>query len=254
MRKLLLVFAHPDDESFVSGVTVAKYVRAGWIVDLICATRGEKGSSGSHGDVTPAALGDIREAELTKASSILGISSITFLDYIDGSLAKLVSGDIDDKIYRQMLERKPDCVITFDRTGISNHPDHIRVCRSATFAFQKYAKYVETLRKPPPKLYYACLPASVCSYLQKNNILSKELHGKPLTGVDDDRLTTVIEGRSYASKKKKALLAHVSQQENVERFLRLPSNPLQIQEYFILHMEGTKEYFMGKNDKIVRSL
>ena len=46
MKKILLVFAHPDDESFAAAGTVAKYVKAGWEVDLICATRGEKGEAG----------------------------------------------------------------------------------------------------------------------------------------------------------------------------------------------------------------
>lgn len=79
MKRLLLVFAHPDDESFSCAGTVAKYVAAGWKVDLICATRGEDGSRGPYVDLPKDQLGDIRQKELQKACVTLGINSITFL-------------------------------------------------------------------------------------------------------------------------------------------------------------------------------
>ena len=81
MKRLLFVFAHPDDESFSCGGTIAKYVAAGWHVDLMCATRGEEGNRGPFVDLPQNQLGEIRQKELQKAGMVLGISSITFLGW-----------------------------------------------------------------------------------------------------------------------------------------------------------------------------
>jgi N-acetylglucosamine malate deacetylase 2 len=262
MKKMLLILAHPDDESFVAGGTVAKYVKDGWRVDLICATRGEVGETGPYGEKTERELGVIREGEVRKAAEILGISSVTFLDYIDGTLANDPPGKLEDILCKQLEEIIPDCVITFDTTGISNHPDHIRVSYAATFAFQKYAAWIEkTLKEDPeydedaaPKLYYACVPETVCEYLKKKKVFSEESFGRPWLGVEDKFITTLISTAGFQMIKKKALKAHISQQEDTNRFLSLKSNPLISHEYFIFRMHGTQEIFMGKNDRISSKL
>ncbi len=273
MRKLLLVFAHPDDESFAAGGTVAKYVAAGWTVHLLCATRGEAGSAGPYGELSDDSVGNFRQKELEEAGTILGISSVTFLGYKDGLLSGLTPGDLDDAIYRPMASFSPDVVITFEPNGISNHPDHRKVCLSATFAFQKFARDValargdipvrigqraRTLREadeheteiPEPRLYYACMPESVATYLKKLKNIPAESFGKPWVGTPDKHITTVIDIKRFTSKKVKALLAHKTQQSDVDRFLSLPSSPLTRQEYFMLRMQGMYEVFMGKSDRV----
>lgn len=253
MKKMLLVFAHPDDESLAVGGTVAKYVRVGWQADLICATRGEAaGEPGAH----LANLGDIRTRELTRAGQILGISSITFLDYPDGKLFNLHPGELEDKIAQVIQELQPDIVITFDTTGITNDPDHIKVCFATTFAFQKYAKdrQEENEKRKDPKLYYVCIPKTLVEYLQRKKLLPALSFDKPWRGTDDRRITAVIDIKRFGSAKKKALFAHVSQRGNVERFLSLPKQPLLAQEYFILRMVGAVEAFMGKNDQVSNKL
>ena len=205
MKRIVLVFAHPDDESFSCGGTVAKYVKAGWHVDLICATRGEAGQSGEYGDIPPAKLAQIRQKEAEAAGTMLGISSITFLEYKDGMLKNERHGEIEDMIYKKMIELMPDCVITFDTTGISNHPDHVRICYSTTFAFQKYSFWVrnrlaglpEFKEDVEPKLYYACMPGSVATYLRKHKILPDISFGKPINGTPDKHITTVIKIRDF---------------------------------------------------------
>ncbi len=261
MKRLLLVFAHPDDESFSCGGTVAKYVAAGWKVDLICATRGEEGSHGPFMDINQNQLGDIRQKELQKAGSTLGINSITFLGYRDAALSSLTPGELEDTVYKKMEELVPDTVVTMDTIGISNHPDHIKMCFVTTYAFQKYAAWIEEQLKDQevsvqlfPKLYYACMPESVARYLQKKKTLPAESFGKPWRGTPDKNITTVINIMKFGSAKKKALLSHVSQQEDVNRFLSLRTNPLLKHEYFILRMHGTTEVFMGKNDHVTNSL
>ena len=86
-RRLLAVVAHPDDETFGCGGTLAKYSGDGVQVSLVCATRGEAGEI-SHPDLaTKSDLGAVREGELRAASSILGIHDLTVLDYRDSGMA-----------------------------------------------------------------------------------------------------------------------------------------------------------------------
>jgi LmbE family N-acetylglucosaminyl deacetylase len=261
MKRLLLVFAHPDDESFSCGGTVAKYVKAGWRVDLICATRGEEGSRGPYVNLPQEKLSDIRQKELQKAGITLGIKSITFLGYKDGTLSAQIPGELEDKVHKKMEELVPDAVITADTTGISNHPDHIKMSYVTTYAFQKYAAWIESKLKDQeeaaqifPKLYYACMPESVADYLKKKKIIPAESFGKLWRGTPDKNITTVINIMKFASTKKKALTSHISQQEDINRFLSLPSQPFLKHEYFILRMHGTTEVFMGKGDRIVNTL
>jgi LmbE family N-acetylglucosaminyl deacetylase len=261
MKRLLLVFAHPDDESFNCGGTVPKYVKAGWQVDLICATRGEDGSRGPYTDLPQDQLGDIRQKELQKAAVTLGVNSITFLGYRDGTLSAQTVGELEDKVYKKMEELVPDAVITMDTTGISNHPDHIKMSYVTTYAFQKYAAWIEGQLKDQeeaaqvfPKLYYACMPESVAEYLKKKKTLPAQSFGKPWRGTLDKYVTTVIDIMKFAATKKKALASHISQQEDVDRFLSLPTQPLLKHEYFILRMQGATEVFMGKNDVVSNEL
>lgn len=272
MKKMLLVFAHPDDESFAVGGTVAKYVKAGWRVDLVCATKGEAGLSGLHDD-TRDRLISMRESELKKAADILGISAFTFLGCNEGRLKELTPGTLEDPIYRAMESGIPDVVITFDQTGISNHPDHIKICFAVTYAFQKYAAWLVGLRKKyrvygardeqwrrrlevilasdiEPKLYYACMPSSIVRHTINERVTPVENFGKPLLGVDDTLITTIIDIRKVSAIKMNAIKAHESQLKDVDRFVQSEGNPLFDQEYFVHRMQGTEEIFMGKQDSV----
>ena len=84
-RSLLAVFAHPDDETFGTGGTLAHYARAGVSVHLVCATRGEVGEAPR--DLKGfASVGDMRADELQYASNILGLESVNFLGYLDSGM------------------------------------------------------------------------------------------------------------------------------------------------------------------------
>lgn len=249
MKKMIGVFAHPDDESFLAGGTIAKYSKAGWTIDLVCATRGEAGERGVHED-TVEPLGEIREKELSKAAEFLGVRSVTFLDYKDGTLANIPPGEIEDTLIQLFEKENPDIVITFEPSGVTNHPDHIKVSNATTFAFQKYAKgkYHE------PKLYYTCIPQSVASYLLEKKVLPKESFGKPWRAVEDKKITTVIDIQTNSKKKLKALQFHESQAYDILRFYSIDTNPLVKQEYFILRMVGFTEVFIGKSDRVANKL
>src|SRR5581483_3868913 len=83
---LLAVFAHPDDESYLCGGTLARYAAAGVRIVLLCATRGAAGEIADTGLASPETLAGVREAELRAAASLLGVAEVRLLDYPDGAL------------------------------------------------------------------------------------------------------------------------------------------------------------------------
>jgi LmbE family N-acetylglucosaminyl deacetylase len=87
MYRLLAVFAHPDDETFGVGGTLAKYAAQDTHVTLICATRGEVGEIAPGTGATPETLGQVREGELRCAAQTLGVRNLIFLDYRDSGMA-----------------------------------------------------------------------------------------------------------------------------------------------------------------------
>jgi LmbE family N-acetylglucosaminyl deacetylase len=259
MKRILLVASHPDDETFMTGGTVAKYVDEGWQVDLVTATRGEEGQRGPLVQLGRDKVGEVRQKELEKAGTELGIHSITLMGYKDGTLNMRTPGDIEDVVYKKMTEIIPDIVITADTTGISNHPDHIKLSYATTYAFQKYAKWIEeqlNAQEPEeqifPKLYYACMPASIAAFAIKSKTHPAIQFAKPWKGVPDKEITTVIDISDFADVKLRAMHCHVTQTADVERHLKLKD--LMKHEYFIFRMHGTTEVFMGKNDHVADSL
>lgn len=273
MKRLLYIFSHPDDESFLSGGTIAKHVSLGDRVDLICLTRGQLEWQEHHFD-SKSAYAEVRQRELETAAAILGVHNLHILDYEDGKLKKLEPGELEEDLFRRMKAIEPDIVTTFESRGITNHPDHVKTSLSATFAFQKYAtyfvkgeelgkrdprrKFVTKLggfeHKPEPKLYYACMPQEVVEYLLKHNVIPAESFGKPWQGVHDKKVTTVIDIKEYTEIKIKAIAQHKTQMHDVERFVSIDSNPLAYQEYYLLRMQGEEEFFMGKDDTIATEL
>jgi len=146
-KKILAVLAHPDDESFGMGGTLAYYARHGAQVDLVCATRGEAG------DVDDAYLDDVksvaclRTQELKCAAGFLGLHEVIFLNYRDSGM----SGSVDNthpnalaaqaipavaqKIAHIIRQVRPDVVLTFDPIGGYRHPDHIAAHQATVSAF-----------------------------------------------------------------------------------------------------------------------
>ena len=130
---LLVVTAHPDDESFPMGGTIAKYAAEGGRVVLVSATRGEAGIPGSEAKETA----HIREAELRAAAEILGVSRLEFLDYVDGEFDRADEKQVIAKLLVIFRQENPEVVITFGPDGISGHPDHVATHRFVTRAFER---------------------------------------------------------------------------------------------------------------------
>lgn len=169
-RSILAVLAHPDDESFGMGGTLAFYSSQGVEVHLICATRGEAGTVDpeflkQHKDIAA-----LREEELRCAAKTLGLTSVTFLGYRDSGMPRsednrhpnsLVSAPIEkvaEKIVAEIRRLCPQVVLTFDPVGGYHHPDHIAVHNAAVKAFHAAGndKQFPQSGEPfqPDKLYY----------------------------------------------------------------------------------------------------
>src|ERR1044072_4487637 len=133
-RSLMFVLAHPDDETFGPGGTIAKYARAGARISVIVATSGQAGRRAGLAS-TPEELGRVREDEARTAARFLGVSTIHFFGYMDGKLDQADETEVEEKIVRLIREEKPDVVVTFGPEGAGNeHRDHQRISRLATAA------------------------------------------------------------------------------------------------------------------------
>ncbi len=169
-RRLLAVFAHPDDESFGPGGTLALYARRGVDVHLICATRGEVGDAPA--DLNGfASIGEMREDELRRAASVLGLKAVHFLGYRDSgmpgspdnhhpqALATASLNEVAQQMAGYIREIRPQVVITFDPIGGYRHPDHIAIHRATVEAFRMAGDPSWDINGLPPyspqKLYYS---------------------------------------------------------------------------------------------------
>lgn len=194
---LLAVLAHPDDETFGMGGTLAMYARKGVKVYLVCATRGEVGEMDERmlkGFQSPA---ERREAELRCAAEKLGLTDVFFLNYRDSGMPgspdnrhpqALAAAPIDEVAERvtcfiRML--RPQVVITFDPIGGYRHPDHIAIHNATVKAFaaaadaQQYPSEENWPAYAPQKLYFHTFP---------RGLLRVAVRLMPLIGRDPRRI------------------------------------------------------------------
>lgn len=134
IRRLLYIYAHPDDESFgVAGLS-RLYADQGAQISLVTATRGDAGRAGEPPICSCAELPACREAELRDAARILGIGHVTVLDYLDKHLSEAPSDTIRRELVLAIRRHRPQLVVTFDPDGANLHPDHVAISRFASDA------------------------------------------------------------------------------------------------------------------------
>lgn len=177
-QRLLISFAHPDDEAFGMGGAIARYADAGTEVTLICATNGEAGDIPAgflHGQQT---VSELRLGELACAAETLGIQQVYSFGYRDSGMMNTPDNDHpeslwqapEEKLVGQIVEiirqKRPQVVVTFDPYGGYGHPDHIAIYRATRKAFHaagQVDQYPEQLANgltpyQPQKLYYTMFP------------------------------------------------------------------------------------------------
>ncbi len=131
----MLLSAHPDDESLGLGGTLARYSAEGVTTSVVSATRGERGRFGDAVERPPLdVVGRTREAELRAAAHALGVSEVSFLDYIDGDVDKADPREIIARMVPHLRRFRPQVVCTFAPDGAYGHPDHIAVSQFAAAA------------------------------------------------------------------------------------------------------------------------
>jgi len=233
-RSLLLVHAHPDDETIGTGATMAKYAADGANVTLITCTLGEEGEvlvpalEGIASDKADQ-LGGWRIHELEKACRVLGVSDHRFLGgagrYRDSGMMETPANDNPRCFWRADLDEaaahlievirevRPQVVVTYDDFGGYGHPDHIQAHRVTVRA-------VEQTRDIVQKLYYTAIPRS---FMQAGIDVMKEGGHDFFDGIEsaddvpfakaDDEITTQVDARDYLDLKVEAMRAHASQIE-----------------------------------------
>ena len=211
---LMAVFAHPDDEAFSVGGTLAHYAERGVKVVLVCATRGEAGKI-TDPSMTVTDLGQQRESELLAACEALGIPAPIFLDFHDSGRAERVRHDdplalmnvdvfdLEAKIRPLIEEHQPQVLVTFDPHGGYGHIDHLQVHRATTAAFYSTGH----LPHPPQRLYYTALTHKAAEGMSRFGMNLDPL----LYGVSDKSVVVRMDVAHYAGRKKAALAAHGTQ-------------------------------------------
>lgn len=261
--RLLLVHAHPDDETINNGATMAMYAALGANVTLITCTRGEEGEvlveehsnkAAAHDDL----LGEHRVIELADAMKALGVRDHRFLgapdkQYRDSGMMDTEPNNRDDSFWKSDFEEatrhlvdvideiKPHVLITYDEFGGYGHPDHIQAHRVAMAAAEKSQWDI-------PKIYWNVTPRSV---IQEGIDKMKEI-GSDFFGADsaedlpfckdDSFVSTLIDGNKYVEAKMEAMRAHATQIAVDGPFFAL-SNNLGLQVW------GDEYYTLVKGEK-----
>ncbi|HYT09148.1 MAG TPA: N-acetyl-1-D-myo-inositol-2-amino-2-deoxy-alpha-D-glucopyranoside deacetylase [Mycobacteriales bacterium] len=242
-RRLLLVHAHPDDETIGTGATMARYAADGAHVTLVTCTLGEEGEvlvpalvnlAASAGDQ----LGGYRMSELSAAMRELGVADHRFLGgpgrWRDSGMMGLPENDAPRAFWQADLaeatrdlvailrELRPQVLVTYDENGGYGHPDHIQAHRVAMAAADAAADpaFAPETGEPWPiaKIYWTAVPRSV---LERGIELFRESGETDFFGVEsvdelpfgtpDDLVTTAVDGSAHLPAKLAAMRAHASQ-------------------------------------------
>jgi LmbE family N-acetylglucosaminyl deacetylase len=173
-KTLLAVLAHPDDESFGLGGTLALYASKGFDVYYVCATRGEAGTVDKEHLNGFKDVAEMRTDELMRAAKELGLKEVFFLGYRDSGMPGMADNqhpnaqinapieEVAGRVVKYIRSLKPDVVLTFDPIGGYKHPDHIHIHNATVFAFANSDNdsfYPETGEPFKPKaLYFEVFP------------------------------------------------------------------------------------------------
>jgi len=213
VKNLVCVFAHPDDESFGPGGTIAKFSKK-YNVYILSATKGDAGQS----SIRSKNLGEVRSEELKKAAKILGVKKVYFLGFKDGTLNNNIYHKLASKIEEKLKILKPEIVLTFEPQGISGHIDHITISMVTMFAVQKL-KFIK-------EVWQHCRPQGYDKFIKNYFIYFPK-------GYKKSQIQKVVKTNDVWEKKLEAMRAHKSQAADFERVLKIQSK-LPKEEYFLV--------------------
>ena len=182
-KSILAVLAHPDDESFGIGGTLALYARRGYDTYLICATRGEVGTVDEEHLNGYKDIAELRTQELLRAAGHLGLKEVFFLGYRDSGMPGSEENkhpdaqinhpieEVAGRIVKYIRKLKPEIVLTFDPIGGYKHPDHIHVHLATKLSFERAddASFQPEAGSPfkPRALYYQVFPRTFLKWMTR---------------------------------------------------------------------------------------
>jgi LmbE family N-acetylglucosaminyl deacetylase len=190
---LLAVFAHPDDETFRPGGTLALLAQRGVNVHVLTLTHGEAGSCGEPPLCTLDKLPGVREHELRCACAALGIQTPIMLDYPDGHLAEADPERVIAEILAIVRQVRPQVLLSFGPDGLSGHPDHILVGQWTSKAFCR--------EEAAAAFYTVAVPQSLATQLEM-----KRVHPVP-----DETIALSVDVSSVWETKLAAMRCHATQ-------------------------------------------
>ena len=265
-KRLLLVHAHPDDETINNGVTMAKYAASGAQVTLVTCTRGEEGEVlvtelANLASDKDDKLGEHREVELKDAMAQLGINDFRFLGapnkkWRDSGMMGTTQNergdvfwqaDLDEashELVKIILEIKPQVLITYDEFGGYGHPDHIKAHRVAMRAAELAAEQGWQVSK----IYWNTIPRSVIQMgIEKMKEVGSDFFGAESAddlpfAKPDELVTTVVNAPEYVPQKLEAMKAHATQISVDGPFFALSNN-------LGLSVWGDEYYTLVKGEK-----
>lgn len=205
-RRLLGVWAHPDDETYLSGALMHRVIEAGGAVTVVSATRGELGGGP---DVAGAALGRRREAELRAAMAALGVDDVRVLDQPDGGCADVDVTVAAASIRRLIDEVRPDLVVTFGPDGITGHADHQAVSSWVTSAVSSCR--ADGVPDAPRLLHATMTHEFVVRHRRDYAVVPLTVAGDPRSVAESELALRVVPTVSERKAKRAALSAHASQ-------------------------------------------
>jgi LmbE family N-acetylglucosaminyl deacetylase len=209
------IFSHPDDESFGVAGSVAFYRARGVRSGLICTTRGAAGMCNGLAE-TPAELAAVRSAEFACAARTMGAAVYELLDFADGAGQKWDCSELGARLEATLARWRPPVVITFDKDGVTRHPDHLAVHSVVTGLIAAHGQELGVRR-----LFY-----QVVTCPEEASPEGPSLACVPLETVD-----VSVDIAQFEPAKRAALACHRSQATDTAHLLDLPAGSLKVEHY-----------------------
>jgi N-acetyl-1-D-myo-inositol-2-amino-2-deoxy-alpha-D-glucopyranoside deacetylase len=253
MATLFLVHAHPDDEAIATGGVMMRAHADGHRVVLVTCTRGEEGEIHNMDEAaTRPRLAGVRTAELQKASELLGVDRQEFLGYRDSGMAGTPSNEnprsfhlaplheAAERLAVLLREERPEVVVTYTSDGTYGHPDHIKAHHTTVAALD----VLEQEGWSPERFYLSAIPRGFMQEMLKRAReagMEMPQNGIRILGIPDEEITTSVDVRDLAERKRQAFAAHLSQND--------PNSPFQTMAAQIYEMAfGTEHFVLARGD------
>jgi LmbE family N-acetylglucosaminyl deacetylase len=204
---LLLVMAHPDDESMGAGGLILRHTRHGVAASLICATYGEAGWMGKPLGARKEELPEIRARELEEAAGALALSKVELWDYPDGGVQDSDHSELTTRIWEHISKVRPRAVVGWGPDGGYGHPDHITIgaCTDAAVAAMTEGNR--------PALYHLAIDRPLADFYGEAMRLSGSANGMHLRPRDDADVVIELDADEVMMKLR-AIDCHQSQLED----------------------------------------